>query len=90
MKTLAALALTAVLVGALLGVAYWRLDQARCRAITRNRLADARARVGLPAPAPDNVPSGDAAVQDALELLWDLPAYGTDDHTTTNPTGDQP
>lgn len=26
---------------------------------------------------------------DALELLWDLPAYGTGDHTTTNPTGDQ-
>ncbi len=25
---------------------------------------------------------------DALELLWDLPAYSGDDHTTTNPTGD--
>lgn len=26
---------------------------------------------------------------DALELLWDLPAYSGGDHTTTNPTGDQ-
>jgi hypothetical protein len=38
---------------------------------------------------PDEQPGADTAVQDALELLWDMPAYGTDDHTTTNPTGDQ-
>lgn len=38
---------------------------------------------------PDAQPGANAAVQDALELLWDLPAYGTGDHTTTNPTGDQ-
>ncbi|MEH0657684.1 hypothetical protein QA860_08055 [Streptomyces stelliscabiei] len=25
---------------------------------------------------------------DALELLWDLPAYGTGDHTTTHHEGD--
>lgn len=30
------------------------------------------------------------ADRDLCERLWRLPAYGTDGHTTTNPTGDQP
>lgn len=37
---------------------------------------------------PYEEPGTSAAVLDELELLWSLPAYGTDDHTTTNPTGD--
>ncbi|MFM9656780.1 hypothetical protein [Streptomyces scabiei] len=35
-----------------------------------------------------DTPATSPADLDALELLWDLPAYSGDDHTTTNPTGD--
>ena len=73
MKTLAAAALTAVLVGSLLGVAYWRLDRARRRAVTRERVADARARVGLPAPAVDNVEGVNLADLDECQLILSLP-----------------
>ncbi len=38
---------------------------------------------------PDDQPGANAAAQDALELLWDLPAYGTGDRTTTHHEGDQ-
>lgn len=74
MKTLAAIVLTAVLVGSLLGIAYWRLDRAHRRAIARNREADARARVGLPGPAADNVEGTNLAWQDECELILSLPA----------------
>lgn len=49
------------------------IDHAKRRTAVRDRLAD--------------MPDADPAVADALELLWAMPAYGTDDHTT-NPTGD--
>jgi hypothetical protein len=58
------------------------------RTAVRDQLAEARARVGFSPPALDNTPGSSPAVQDALELLWAMPAYGGDDHTTTNPTGD--
>lgn len=73
MKTLVAIVLTAVLVGSLLGIAYWRLDRARRRAIARNREADARARVGLPAAAADNAEGTNLAWQDECELILSLP-----------------
>lgn len=59
------------------------VDRLRRRAAVRNRLAEARARVGLPDPAPDNQPGSNLPDLDALELLWAMPAYGTTtDHTT--------
>ncbi len=39
--------------------------------------------------ADETPPATSPADLDALELLWDLTAYSGDDHTTTNPTGDQ-
>lgn len=36
-----------------------------------------------------DAPATSPADLDALELLWAMPAYSGDDHTTTNPTGDQ-
>ncbi|WP_200309089.1 hypothetical protein [Streptomyces adelaidensis] len=86
-ENLAIGALVVVLIGSLLYTAYRLIDRARRRAITRDRMADARARVGLPPAAPDNVPGVNAADIDECALILSLPTYGTDDHTT-NPTGD--
>lgn len=36
-----------------------------------------------------DMPATSPAGFDALELLWAMPAYSGDDHTTTNPTGEQ-
>lgn len=59
------------------------VDRARRRAAVRDRLAEVRARAELPPAAPDNTTPANAAVLDALELLWAMPAYGeTTDHTT--------
>lgn len=58
----------------LLVIAYWLLDRARRRAVTRDRLADARARVGLPAAAVDNVEGTNLADLDECELIFSLPA----------------
>ena len=60
-------------VGAVTVVYAW-LDRARRRAVTRDRLADARARVGLPGPAADNVEGTNLAWQDECELILSLPA----------------
>lgn len=65
------------------------VDRLRRRAAVRNRLAEARARVGFPPPAPDNVPGVNAADLDECALILSLPAYGTD-HSTTDHQGDQP
>lgn len=64
------------------------VDRAHRRAAARTRLADARARVGFPPPAADNVPGTNLADLDECQLILSLPLYRGDDHTTTNPTGD--
>jgi hypothetical protein len=40
-------------------------------------------------PTPDPRWGTDVALHDECALILSMPAYGTGDHTTTNPTGDQ-
>lgn len=90
MKTAAAIALTVVLVGSLLGITYWRLDRARRRAVARSRVADARARVGLPAPAADNVEGVNLAWQDECELILSMPTRCPDRQRLKEQLGSDP
>ncbi|BBC35223.1 hypothetical protein SGFS_065170 [Streptomyces graminofaciens] len=53
------------------------------RTAVRDQLAEARARVGFPPPAPDNFEGTNLADLDECQLILSLPLYSGDDHTTT-------
>jgi len=55
---------------------YWQIRRAAGAESTRDRIIhEARQRTGLA----DTTPGIDTGLQDACELIWDLPAYGTPD-----------
>jgi hypothetical protein len=67
-----------VIVLAALGatVCAWQVRRALREPSERDRIvAEARARTGLA----DHMPGIDTALQDACELIWNLPAHGTPD-----------
>lgn len=71
MDDLAIGALVFVLVGSLLGIAYWLIGRAMRHGSERDRIVrEARAQVVL-----DTEPGICLADQDACELLWSMPAY---------------